>query len=373
MSTSFKLVTEYFDRAYDLEKRRFKGKTVVERNAQRRFIYSAVQDCAEADFQQLQRKYQFEELTKFLKCESYKRGLLATLYDTVRGFLVLLAFLGGLFPIGLLSFLSRIVINPILRYVFRVSEQHMPCYKIFAPLIGEALASLTGAEVVVSGDEHLAHVKKEPERYIGMFSHGANLDPFVVMQGVGSKVSFLWTYKHSLLYLPGGLVLGYGIGQEDGAMNRSNREKAIQTCDRLAKSPLPPMVAPEGTRSKTGLILPELKKGVFYVQKDRSARIVPIVVIGNYELWPPGRPMPKMGRVQISILPPMDVPADEAQDVTRERVRQAYIKESARDFGDLNRVSTRFLLKHFLVWIPFWLCSLYLMFLAITSALSRVL
>eukprot|EP00392_Amoebophrya_sp_AT5.2_P007871 g7890.t1 len=296
--TSLELVVSAFERFYDRTTKKFRGKTVGERNSQRRCLYNALDGCTSAELAQLQKTYGFEDTIKFLKCESYKRyNPLFHVYAALRGALMIAVFFVGLIPLSALSLLTRICVNPLLKHVLGWPEQKMPCYRFFAPFIAEGLASLCGAEVVVTGKENLEKVKSDnPSEYIGMFSHQANLDPFVVMKAVASDVSFLWTYKHSLLYFPGFCVLAYSLKQEGGRMNRTNRGSAIKTCDRLAKSELPPMCAPEGTRSKSGLILPELKKGVFYVRTDRKAKILPIVVNGTYELWAPGSFLPTLGR-----------------------------------------------------------------------------
>merc|ERR1712008_312610 len=104
-----------------------------------------------------------------------------------------------------------------------------------------------------------------PKDIIIFYTHSSNQDPFVVFQACG-YYGFSWTYKSNLLSLPGILsICGCG-GQLGGAINRGNRNSAIQTCNQQAACPFPIIAAPEGTRSSTSLVAPELKKGMFYVR-----------------------------------------------------------------------------------------------------------
>ena len=64
------------------------------------------------------------------------------------------------------------------------------------------------------------------------------------------------------------------------------------------------LIAPEGTRSTTGQLLP-FKKGPFYIWEDLHVPIVPLVVFGAFELFPRGQSMNSCGRVVVQVLPPL--------------------------------------------------------------------
>jgi cytidylate kinase len=53
------------------------------------------------------------------------------------------------------------------------------------------------------------------------------------------------------------------------------------------------IIFPEGSRSKNGEILP-LKRGVAMLSSLTGAAIVPTVIVGAYEIWPRGKPFPKL-------------------------------------------------------------------------------
>ncbi|CAD7947472.1 unnamed protein product [Amoebophrya sp. A120] len=397
--------------------------SLASRNLLRRQVYAALDDCTaqqqrdiyeanraedvaalsstnddpapqpkdEAERSQMQAQW----FQKQLQCESYaggnkgrmststtsydleRRTWLQTLvfmflrfYDFIRFFFVFFPALAvGMVPAALVGISCRVLVNPVLRHVFKISEHDMPNVKFLAPLLGEALASAIGCEAVVEGLEHLAEVRgpnspstttTTAKQYIAMFSHASGVDPFVVMQVLAPHCVFLWTFKAELMFLPGPFFMAYGVSCEAGVMNRGNRAQAIKTCSRLAASPLPPMCAPEGTRTKSGLILPELKKGMFHVRTERQADILPIYLNGNFEVWPPTSIVPTFGRVVVQVLPVLSVSAEEDLDTTRTKVRKVFLRAAARR-AELatNSMSLRFLLRHFFVWLPFWLVSFF--------------
>lgn len=65
-------------------------------------------------------------------------------------------------------------------------------------------------------------------------------------------------------------------------------------------------LSPEGTRSKSGQLM-RFKKGPFYVQAGAGdATVTPLVILGNYELWPPNYYFTCPGKVVMRYLPPID-------------------------------------------------------------------
>merc|ERR1719183_506346 len=62
-------------------------------------------------------------------------------------------------------------------------------------------------------------------------------------------------------------------------------------------------VAPEGTRTTDGNLTLPFKKGAFYTQELAKVPLLPVVIFGAYELWPPGQLFATPGEVTISALP----------------------------------------------------------------------
>ena len=63
-------------------------------------------------------------------------------------------------------------------------------------------------------------------------------------------------------------------------------------------------ISPEGTRSKTGNLLP-FKKGPFHLWEQLQTPIIPIVTMGAFELYPPHCSMSNPGRVYMNFLEPI--------------------------------------------------------------------
>lgn len=62
-------------------------------------------------------------------------------------------------------------------------------------------------------------------------------------------------------------------------------------------------IAPEGTRSTTGQILP-FKKGAFYMWDSLRTPMIPLLIYGGYDLLPPTSLMAIPGKVYGRFLPP---------------------------------------------------------------------
>lgn len=64
------------------------------------------------------------------------------------------------------------------------------------------------------------------------------------------------------------------------------------------------VIAPEGTRSKSGQLLP-FKKGPFYMWEQLQSPIVPLVFMGTYDLYPVGTTVNMRGKVYVRYLKPI--------------------------------------------------------------------
>lgn len=159
------------------------------------------------------------------------------------------------------------------------------------------LAWLLPLRVSVSGQENI-----DPDQaYVVVANHLSMLDILAIFGWSGLELR--WVMKHEIRRLPligwGCWVLGYVF------VDRSNREAAIQAINK-ATGKLEPgegmMFFPEGTRSKTGELLP-FKMGAFKTAISQQMPVLPISIQGTHALMPSGTLLPKPGRAVIRIHP----------------------------------------------------------------------
>lgn len=88
-------------------------------------------------------------------------------------------------------------------------------------------------------------------------------------------------------------------------------------------------IAPEGSRSKTGLLLP-FKKGPFYLWEKLQPPIVPLLIIGAFDLYPPGKHLAISGKVYVQYLKPIHPNEANSRDAMSRLVRRRML-EALRD------------------------------------------
>ena len=159
---------------------------------------------------------------------------------------------------------------------------------------------LAGIRVQVEGNERL-----DPKQtYIFMSNHVSNLDPPIVIPALPGRASVL--VKKEVFKVP---ILGRAMKMASLVpVDRRNREAAIASIERAAevmRSGIHMAVFPEGTRSRDGHLLP-FKKGPFYLALETGLPIVPVTVIGTYEMMPKGRFSIRPGIARVVFHAPID-------------------------------------------------------------------
>ncbi len=133
--------------------------------------------------------------------------------------------------------------------------------------------------------------------YVFMANHVSDLDPPVLMPSIPRRTSVL--VKKELFRIP---VLGPAMRVARLVpVDRQNREAAIASVRAAAeviRSGFNMMVYPEGTRSTDGRLLP-LKKGPFYLAQEADCGIVPVTILGTYEMKPKGKFFHRPGKATL--------------------------------------------------------------------------
>ena len=135
-------------------------------------------------------------------------------------------------------------------------------------------------ELEVLGRENLQH----GETYLVMSNHQSHYDIPVLFEAIGSNIRMIT--KEELFRVP---IFGNAL-KAGGfiSIDRSNRHAAIRSLDRareLLASGTHVWIAPEGTRSRTGELLP-FKKGAFYLALEARLPILPVTISGTRDALP---------------------------------------------------------------------------------------
>ena len=88
------------------------------------------------------------------------------------------------------------------------------------------------------------------------------------------------------------------------------------------------MIFPEGERSRDGHV-GRFKPGAFRLAVSLGVPILPVTIDGGHDAWPPGRPLPRPGRITITYHAPLTpravLPPREAAAELAERTRATII------------------------------------------------
>ncbi len=178
----------------------------------------------------------------------------------------------------------------------------LPGRRFVAPLLrawGRSMLAACGVRLVL--EPGVAEEFAVPRRRVMTINHTSTLDIFVATAfwPVGATV----VIKREFLFLP---VLGQLAWAIDAvAIDRKNRSTAVAAlagaAERIRAENRTIIVAPEGTRSRTGELQP-FKLGAFHLAAEADAPILPVVMHGNRELWPMGQTTCAPGTVTVRVL-----------------------------------------------------------------------
>ena len=157
--------------------------------------------------------------------------------------------------------------------------------------------------------------------YIYMCNHVSNIDPPIVIPAIPKRTSVL--VKKEVFRIPV-LATAMRLGQLV-PVDRTDRDSAISSLKKaqdVLASGVNMTVFPEGTRSKTGDLLP-FKKGPFYMALESDVSVVPMTVLGTREIWPKGRFAIKPGTATVVFHSPIDPKQYPERDALVDAVRKA--------------------------------------------------
>ena len=131
-----------------------------------------------------------------------------------------------------------------------------------------------------------------------MSNHESNLDPPVLISAIPIPAVYLAKKEIKWMFPVGWAAMMAGTIFID----RSNRERAINSLHRAAaeiRGGKSVVIFPEGTRTRTGQLLP-FKKGGFIMAEEAGVQIVPLATVGGRPMLPPGAVHVRPGRYVVA-------------------------------------------------------------------------
>lgn len=174
----------------------------------------------------------------------------------------------------------------------------------FLWFVGMSLAKgavwLAGVRVKTVGFERI-----DPKgTYIFMSNHVSDLDPPILVPLIPRRTSVL--AKKEIWKVP---ILAQALDMASIVpVERHNRDAAIQSIQRAGEvmaQGINMTVYPEGTRSPDGRLLP-FKKGPFHLAAETGVPVVPVTMLGTFEMMPKGSLACKGGTATVVFHPPID-------------------------------------------------------------------
>ena len=172
---------------------------------------------------------------------------------------------------------------------------------LYGKIIGRTVFFATGIRPQIAGKERI----DAGAPAIFVCNHSATIDMWVGMWacpfgGCGTaKKEIVKIPIFGIAYLLSGHLL----------LDRSNKARAIASMNKVAEivreHSLSLWMWPEGTRSRSGRLLP-MKKGFAHLAVATGLPIVPIVFHNADLLWPGGSLRPASGDLEIEVLPDID-------------------------------------------------------------------
>ena len=159
---------------------------------------------------------------------------------------------------------------------------------------------LIGVQVKVIGLDHI----QRDGTYIFMSNHVSNMDPPILMPLIPRQTSFL--AKQAVWKIP---IVAQALDMASIVpVVRENREAAIQSIRRageVMRQGINMTVYPEGTRSPNGRLKP-FKKGPFHLAIETGTPVVPVTMLGTFEMMPKDSMICKGGTATVVFHPPLD-------------------------------------------------------------------
>jgi 1-acyl-sn-glycerol-3-phosphate acyltransferase len=173
-------------------------------------------------------------------------------------------------------------------------------------IFSKSILLSAGVKIECNGKERIN--KKEP--YLFISNHMSYFDIPILMQALPSNIRFV--YKKSMNKIPiFGWAMYLGKYIPIDRKNARNALKSLKDASRLIKKNISVVMFPEGTRSPDGVIH-DFKKGMTIISEETKCRLVPVTVIGSFNILPKNTLRIKPGKVKVIIDEPVEFTKDKS-------------------------------------------------------------
>jgi 1-acyl-sn-glycerol-3-phosphate acyltransferase len=164
------------------------------------------------------------------------------------------------------------------------------------------ILKMAGISLTVQG---LKHIDRQSQ-YIFMVNHQSNIDIPVLVQSLAG-FQLRWLAKKELLYVP---FFGWAMwAAKHIVIDRADRFDALKSLHKAREriqAGISIVVFPEGTRSRTGNLLP-FKKGGFLLATQTKTSVVPVTINGSSASLPVGAWRAAPTTIEVWISEPISV------------------------------------------------------------------
>jgi 1-acyl-sn-glycerol-3-phosphate acyltransferase len=180
---------------------------------------------------------------------------------------------------------------------------------------------ILGIRLRVSGLDHL----RPGEHYVYVANHASLADIPIVLAAIPHGIRLVM--RNTLTRVP---IWGWSmLASPYLIINRTNAteaERTLRTAIAAIRNGASVLLFPEGTRTPTGQ-MQSFKRGAFHLAYDSGAAILPVAIVGTYEIIPRHEWLPRWGRrVEVQIgeaIYPREAPPESARAEEIRLMRQA--------------------------------------------------
>jgi len=203
-----------------------------------------------------------------------------------------------------------VLVGPPMLLVAVMSGRVRPLYRVAEGGVRLGIW-LSGIHVEVTGKENIQHARAA----VYAVNHASNVEPpilYAVLSDIFPRLRIL--YKAELRKLPI-LVRAFDLAGFV-PLERGNRDQSLPAIERAAEALREGnsfLIFPEGTRSRSGELLP-FKKGGFIMALKGQAPIVPVAITGARDAMQKGSFIIRPVRVVVRFGPPIETSGLTLQD-----------------------------------------------------------